>query len=259
MIAAITGANGFIGRHLVRRFDEAGWETRPVVRRDLDSDGVERLFAGADVVVHAAGATRAPTHTQLRASNIGLTRRVIEAARRGTGAPPDIHLVAGRGGARGVARAADDRRASAGSARSVRAEQTRGGATGGGSDGSRSGDRATGGRLWTGRPRFPHDVSAGAIRRRVASRATATTGSRSCTSTISRRASSRRRRARRSIGRTYFLGERRARAVAAALSRRGGMRAAHAGGRPRDAEIRSFDLPPSSATSRRALRVSGVA
>jgi nucleoside-diphosphate-sugar epimerase len=54
-----------------------------VVRRDLESGDVERLFSGADVVVHAAGATRAPTATQLRASNIGLTRRVIEAARRG--------------------------------------------------------------------------------------------------------------------------------------------------------------------------------
>jgi nucleoside-diphosphate-sugar epimerase len=83
MIAAITGANGFIGRHLVHRFGDAGWETRPVVRRDFDEDSVERLLTGADIVVHAAGATRAPTHTQLRASNIGVTRRVIEAARRG--------------------------------------------------------------------------------------------------------------------------------------------------------------------------------
>jgi nucleoside-diphosphate-sugar epimerase len=84
MIAAITGANGFIGGHLVRRFASAGWETRAVVRRDFESNGaVERAFSGADVVVHAAGATRAPSAAQLRASNVGLTRRVIEAARRG--------------------------------------------------------------------------------------------------------------------------------------------------------------------------------
>jgi nucleoside-diphosphate-sugar epimerase len=83
MIAVITGANGFIGQHLVRRFGAARWETRPVVRRDLESGDVGRLFSGADVVVHAAGATRAPTATLLRASNIGLTRRVIDAARRG--------------------------------------------------------------------------------------------------------------------------------------------------------------------------------
>jgi nucleoside-diphosphate-sugar epimerase len=82
MIAAITGANGFIGQNLVRRFGEAGWDTRAIVRRDFASGDAERLLAGADVVVHAAGATRAPTHTQLRASNVALTRRVIELARR---------------------------------------------------------------------------------------------------------------------------------------------------------------------------------
>src|SRR6185503_14499779 len=83
MIAAITGANGFIGQHLIRRFGEAGWETRPIVRRDFAESGeLERKLDRADVVVHAAGATRAPTQTQLRASNVGLTRRVIEAARR---------------------------------------------------------------------------------------------------------------------------------------------------------------------------------
>lgn len=82
MIAAITGANGFIGRHLVRHFEAAGWETRAVVRPDFASGQLEERFAAADVVVHAAGATRAPTHVALRASNIGLTRRVIEAARR---------------------------------------------------------------------------------------------------------------------------------------------------------------------------------
>ncbi|HEY9228931.1 MAG TPA: NAD-dependent epimerase/dehydratase family protein [Gemmatimonadaceae bacterium] len=82
MIAAITGANGFIGQHLVNRFLEAGWETRPVVRRDFESGSLEHAFAYADVIVHAAGATRAPTHAELLASNVGLTRRVIEAARR---------------------------------------------------------------------------------------------------------------------------------------------------------------------------------
>lgn len=82
MIAAITGANGFIGQHLVRRFTEDGWETRSVIRRDFEANELEARFARADVVVHAAGATRAPTRTQLRAANVGITRRVIEAARR---------------------------------------------------------------------------------------------------------------------------------------------------------------------------------
>src|SRR5512144_3001877 len=84
MIVAVTGANGFIGQHLVRRFSGAGWETRAVVRRDFEVNAgeLERRFDGADVVVHAAGATRAPTVAGLRDSNVRLTARVIDAARR---------------------------------------------------------------------------------------------------------------------------------------------------------------------------------
>ena len=81
MIAAITGANGFIGQHLVRRFTEAGWQTRAVIRADYESDTLARIFADADVVVHAAGATRAPTHQQLYAANVELTKRTLDAAR----------------------------------------------------------------------------------------------------------------------------------------------------------------------------------
>ena len=81
MIAAITGANGFIGQHLVRRFAEAGWQVRPVVRRDYESGAMSGLLAGADVVVHAAGATRAPTRDQLRASIVELTAMTLDAAR----------------------------------------------------------------------------------------------------------------------------------------------------------------------------------
>jgi nucleoside-diphosphate-sugar epimerase len=82
MIAAITGANGFIGRHLVRRFAEAGWEVRPVVRGDYAASRLEESFAGADVVVHAAGVTRAPTSAGLTV-NATLTEQTAAAARRG--------------------------------------------------------------------------------------------------------------------------------------------------------------------------------
>ena len=82
MIAAITGANGFIGQHLARRFADAGWQLRAVVRRDYEADSIGRLFTGADVVIHAAGATRAPTHEQLRASNVELTAATLAAACR---------------------------------------------------------------------------------------------------------------------------------------------------------------------------------
>jgi nucleoside-diphosphate-sugar epimerase len=81
MIVAVTGSNGFIGQHLVRRFDAASWEVRAVTRRDIELGRTGEVFSGADVVVHAAGATRAPSISQLRASNVELTARMLAAAR----------------------------------------------------------------------------------------------------------------------------------------------------------------------------------
>jgi nucleoside-diphosphate-sugar epimerase len=81
MIVAVTGSNGFIGRHLVHRFADAGWEARPVVRRDIELGRANECFAGADVVVHAAGATRAPSAGRLHESNVTLTARMLDAAR----------------------------------------------------------------------------------------------------------------------------------------------------------------------------------
>jgi nucleoside-diphosphate-sugar epimerase len=80
MIAVITGANGFIGRHLCRRLESDGWTVRAGVRRDLQVETIANLVAGADVVIHAAGATRAPTVGDLHSSNVELTRRVATAA-----------------------------------------------------------------------------------------------------------------------------------------------------------------------------------
>src|SRR5436190_18960275 len=82
MIVAITGANGFIGQHLCERFAETGAVVRAIVRRDLDSPAIDEAFDGVDVVVHAAGATRAPTRAALRTSNVELTKRVLATAQR---------------------------------------------------------------------------------------------------------------------------------------------------------------------------------
>jgi len=82
MIVAITGANGFIGWHLCERFADSGAVVRPIIRRDLESATIDATFDEVDVVVHAAGATRAPTRALLRASNVELTKRVLDLARR---------------------------------------------------------------------------------------------------------------------------------------------------------------------------------
>jgi len=81
MIVAITGANGFIGQHLVHQFADRGWTVREVVRDDFECGRIGGLFHGIDVVVHAAGATRAPSVAQLRDSNVGLTQTVVDAAK----------------------------------------------------------------------------------------------------------------------------------------------------------------------------------
>jgi nucleoside-diphosphate-sugar epimerase len=82
MIAAITGSNGFIGRHVCERFAADGWAVRPIVRRDIEQGRLGELIAGADVVIHVAGATRAPNAAMLRASNVDVTHRVVDLARR---------------------------------------------------------------------------------------------------------------------------------------------------------------------------------
>ncbi|HXT16650.1 MAG TPA: NAD-dependent epimerase/dehydratase family protein [Gemmatimonadaceae bacterium] len=80
MIVAITGANGFIGRHLCERFAVAGSEARPVVRADYEHGRLAEKLRGADVIVHAAGATRAATRAGLVRSNVDLTAATLRAA-----------------------------------------------------------------------------------------------------------------------------------------------------------------------------------
>lgn len=78
--AVITGANGFIGRQLTALFAERGYDVRPIVRADFANGKLERDVESADVIVHAAAMTRAPTRSQLREANVELTRRVLATA-----------------------------------------------------------------------------------------------------------------------------------------------------------------------------------
>jgi nucleoside-diphosphate-sugar epimerase len=96
---AVTGANGFIGRHVVAAARAAGWEVfglvrsaggaaeveraagTPVVVPALDADALAPAFAGAAAVVHLAqiGAEGAATYESV---NVEGTRRVAAAAAR---------------------------------------------------------------------------------------------------------------------------------------------------------------------------------
>ena len=90
-LAAVTGATGFLGQHVVRALADAGWAVRILARRDpsspfwsglapevvrgdlFDAPALARLCQGADLVVHVAG--------QIGGGKPGLDRVNIEGAR----------------------------------------------------------------------------------------------------------------------------------------------------------------------------------
>lgn len=91
MILALTGATGFVGRHLLGQALMAGHRVRALTRRvqppregvtwiagDLARPGP--LAEGADAVVHVAGVVNAPDRAGFAAGNIEGTRAVLAAA-----------------------------------------------------------------------------------------------------------------------------------------------------------------------------------
>jgi len=108
-LAALTGATGFLGGHIADVLLSQGHRVRASVRAtsdtrwirdkdvetleavlapppgapdDADIDSLDRLVAGADTVIHCAGAVRAPDEAGYLRSNVLSTRRLLEAARR---------------------------------------------------------------------------------------------------------------------------------------------------------------------------------
>jgi len=95
---AITGATGFIGRHLCDRFRRLGWQVRALARDttaypfaergvtsyacDLPDRLDERALDSARVVIHAAYVTRHGHLEEARRVNDLGTRQVLSAARR---------------------------------------------------------------------------------------------------------------------------------------------------------------------------------
>lgn len=100
-LVALTGATGFIGRHLLRTLSERGYRVRVLLRRPVEAlpEGASgavvgdlarpmnmaAALEGVDAVVHSAGLAHAMSgapEDDYRASNTEATRRLAEAAAR---------------------------------------------------------------------------------------------------------------------------------------------------------------------------------
>jgi nucleoside-diphosphate-sugar epimerase len=100
MKALVTGANGFLGRHVVAALLERGHQVRALVRPATSLKGVEwlpavdifradlrstrqleRAFEGVDVLVHLAAAVAGREETQFASTVVG-TERLLEAGTR---------------------------------------------------------------------------------------------------------------------------------------------------------------------------------
>ena len=98
MRAIVTGANGFVGSHLVERLVKESLQVVCLVRPTADLrwirglpveistegvdsvEGLAKVIAGADFVFHVAGLTRGRSAREYLAANAEPTRRLVEAS-----------------------------------------------------------------------------------------------------------------------------------------------------------------------------------
>jgi dihydroflavonol-4-reductase len=115
----LTGASGFVGSHIARRFVQEGWKVKALLRRPdrpgmlpqgcevvagdlLAGDRYRRSMEGAHAVVHAAGATAARGLPEFRASNVETAEALARAARQA--APEALFLLVSSQSAAGPSR-----------------------------------------------------------------------------------------------------------------------------------------------------------
>lgn len=95
---ALTGASGFVGAAIARHLAAAGWRLRLLVRRGSEDrlpalagaevisgslaqrDALERLLAGAQALVHCAGAVRGASYADFARVNVAGTQALLDAA-----------------------------------------------------------------------------------------------------------------------------------------------------------------------------------
>ena len=74
---AITGSNGFIGRNLLVRLTEIGFNVAPI-GRDSNDQQWKSALSSADAIIHLAGANRPANASEFLEINLGVTQRMTE-------------------------------------------------------------------------------------------------------------------------------------------------------------------------------------
>lgn len=100
MKSIVTGANGFVGSHLVDYLLEKGHEVHAIIRSTSNTkwldgknvvihrcglesiDKLEAAFQGIHYIFHVAGVVKVPTHEGFIKGNVNMTKNVMEAASR---------------------------------------------------------------------------------------------------------------------------------------------------------------------------------